>query len=96
MTLEEAFERFQVVRKSLKPSTMAGYRNFTERPLASRKTRTLVALTRDQVGERHRAITRDHGPAYADGTMRFLRSLLNFAMVEFEAPDGMPSSLLTP
>jgi integrase len=90
VTLKEAFERFQVVRKSLKPSTMAGYCNFMEGPLASWKTRTLVVLTKDQAGERHRAITRDHGPAYADGTMRFLRSLLNFAMVEFEAPDGTP------
>jgi hypothetical protein len=42
------------------------------------------------MGARRRAPTRDHGPAYADGAMRFLRSLLNFAKVEFEAPDGTP------
>jgi integrase len=90
VTLEEAFERFTIVRSSLKPTTLAGYQNFVNGPLASWKTRRLVEITKDQIGERHRALTREHGPAYADGAMRFLRSLLNFANAEYEAPDGTP------
>lgn len=91
ITLEQAWERFKAIRgPHLKVTTMTAYRNFMKSPLADWTNKLLVELTKDNVGERHRTLTRDNGPGTADGVMRFLRSLLNFAMAEFEALDGTP------
>lgn len=90
VTLAQAFERFKLVRHTRKPSTLVSYRNMLEGALEAWKDRPLVEITKDQVAERHRTLTRENGPGMADGVMRFLRSLLNFANVEYEAPDGSP------
>jgi integrase len=90
ITLEDAFTQFKRVRSNLKPSTVHHYQGFLKLAFAPWKARALVKITKDQVAERHRALTREHGPCYADGAMRFLRSLLNFASSAFEAPDGTP------
>jgi integrase len=90
VTLEQAFKEFKLGRPQLKPSTVHHYEGFLKLAFTSWKARALVALTKDQVADRHRALTREHGPYYADGAMRFLRSLVNFASAAYEAPDGTP------
>ena len=91
ITLGDAFDRFIKIRgPRLKHSTINSYANFMQGPLANWKNRRLTEITKDQIGERHHVMSRDNGPARADGVMRFLRSLLNFANGEFELPDGTP------
>jgi len=61
-TLEEAIERFTSFVAVSRPQPYRVYRNFLNGPLASWKARCVVELTKDQIGARHRALTRDHGP----------------------------------
>jgi len=42
----------------------------------------------DRIAALHSEVTENSGPAHADNAMRSLRSILNFAMVQFEGPDG--------
>jgi integrase len=90
VTLEDAFKQFKRARSNLKPSTVRHYEGFVKLAFASWKARALVKITKDQVAERHRALTREHGPCYADGAMRFLRSVMNFASWAYESPEGTP------
>jgi hypothetical protein len=50
----------------------------------------LKEITKDGIAKRHKKLTEDHSPAYADGAMRELRSIINFAQFQYEAPDGTP------
>jgi integrase len=89
-TLAEVFERFKIVRHRLRPTTVRGYENLLKSCFKDWKDRPIVDITKDKVGAMHLALTAERGPASADGAMRFLRSLLNFANGEYEAKDGTP------
>jgi integrase len=88
VTLREAFEAFEKIRRKLKPRTIRDYRRFLETVFADWVERPFVDITRDRVGVKHAEVTKNSGPAHADNAMRSLRSILNFAMVQFEGPDG--------
>lgn len=88
VTLREAFESFEKIRRKLKPRTLRDYRRFLETVFADWVDRPFVEITRDRVATLHAEVTENSGPAHADNAMRSLRSILNFAMVQFEGPDG--------
>ncbi|MDE2293816.1 MAG: integrase family protein [Gammaproteobacteria bacterium] len=90
VTAWEVFQRYKAARSTLKPRTLAGYQRFLELAFPAWKDRPIAAITKDAVGQRHLELTQKHGPAYADGAMRFLRALVNFALAQYEAPDGTP------
>lgn len=90
VTLGEVFARFRIVRHRLRPTTVRGYENLLKSCFKEWKDRPVVDITKDKVGAMHLALTAERGPASADGAMRFLRSLLNFANGEYEATDGTP------
>lgn len=89
-TLSDALIAFEKVRTSLKPTTLYHYRRYLEVAFEDWMPRPLVEITKDGVAKRHLKLTAQHGAAYADGAMRTLRAIINFAQVQYEAPDGTP------
>lgn len=94
-TLGEAFEDFLKVRKNLSPRTIYEYRLFMKGPLADWDRRPLNRITRDLALQRHFALGA-RSESYANGTMRFLRSLFNFAIAQYEDGFGNPLLQLNP
>jgi integrase len=92
ITLAHAFADFKRVRGKLKARTLYDYERLMAVALADWQTRPLVAITKDLVAKRHRELGESRGEAYANLAMRFLRSLLNFALARYE--DGFGSPLL--
>lgn len=90
ITLMDAYTAYGISRATLKPSTRYQYERFMANPFADWASRPVVEITKDQISLRHRRLTDQHGPAYADGAMRFLRAVLTFARHAYEAPDGTP------
>jgi integrase len=90
VTLSDAFTAFTVARKSLRPKTLYYYGRYIEVAFQDWKAKPLVELSKDQVAKRHQSLSENSGPAYADGAMRCLRAIINFAQYQYEAPDGTP------
>jgi integrase len=93
VTLEQAFREFLKARKALSPRTVYDYKRLLDTHLADWKDRPLVSITKDKVQQRHAELGEASGAAQANYAMRFLRSLLNFAMVKYE--DGKGRSILS-
>ncbi len=89
-TLGEAFEAFLSARKSLKPKTIYDYRRMMETIFADWKSKPISGLTKEMVVRRHTEVGENRGEASANLALRFLRSLLNFAMEQYETLDGDP------
>lgn len=90
VTLADAFDAFKRARRSLRPHTLYDYGRYLEVAFADWLTRPLVELTKDGIARRHQRLTEKNGPAYADGAMRTLRAIINFAQFQYEALDGTP------
>jgi integrase len=93
VTLEQAFEDFRAARKGLKERTLYDYRRLLKNAFEDWQKRPLVAITKDQVVKRHTELGKESGEAYANLAMRFLRSIFNFAIPQYE--DGFGRPLLT-
>lgn len=89
-TLEKAYQDFLVARKSLKPKTLYDYQRLMEVAFGDWQNRHLLKISKDMVAKRHAQIGEQRGEAYANLAMRFLRSLFNFAIAQYEGPDGVP------
>jgi integrase len=85
--LHQAFEDFQNTRKGLKPRTLKDYTRIMNTDLSDWKHKPLLEITKDMVSLRHTEIGRK-SPAQANLTMRFLRSLFNFAAGRYEDRKG--------
>lgn len=90
VTLSEAFEDMKAARSSLKPLTLYGYTHCLEVALKNWKDKPLSSISKDMVQTKHTQLTEKSGPAYANLTMRFLRSLINFAIAKYEDSAGKP------
>lgn len=83
-------------RKSLKPGTIDNYRIVANAYLFDWMRRPLSEITKDEVENRFRQISRKEirdgkgGPGAANNTMRVLRALFSFAHDMYELPDGSP------
>jgi integrase len=84
-TLRETLEAYLLARKNLRPATIAVYRQ-VEKTLTSWLDKPLREITGDMVEDRHRAIAssiskrgRNAGKVTANGAMKTLRTLYNFA-----------------
>jgi len=89
-TLLQAFEDFMRFREHLSPKTVYDYRRTVTVALADWAHRPLIAIRRDMVLERHRELGEKSGEHYANGAMRTLRSLFNFAIAHYEDGFGRP------
>ena len=92
VTLIDAFADFLKARKNLKPRTLYDYRRVMAVAFADWQQKAIRDITKDMVARRHSKLGEDHGKAYANLSMRFLRALLNFAQVQYE--DGFGHSLI--
>jgi integrase len=83
-------------RKSLKLGTIENYRIVANAYLSDWMRRPISEITKDEIEERFRKITRKEiadgkgGPGAANNTMRVLRALFSFAHDMYELPDGSP------
>lgn len=92
LTLGQVFDDFIRLRK-LSERTCYDYRRIVENALADWKDRPLVGISKAAVLQRHQSLGENSGEAYANLTMRFLRSLFNFAIAQYE--DGSGRALVT-
>jgi len=90
VTLDDAFDAFKRNRPSLRAQTVYGYERYIETAFKEWKAKPLVQISKDLVANKHKRLSVEHGPAYADGAMRVLRAIINVAQFQFEAPDGTP------
>ena len=61
-----------------------------ETALKGWKRKPLVQITKEMVSRKHQKLGEESGPAYANLSMRFLRSVINFAMDQYEDSKGNP------
>ncbi len=90
VTLAEAFEQYKKTRASLKPKTLYDYGRILAVAFPDWLNRPLFAITKDMVAARHRKLGEHNGEYYANGAMRVLRALFNFASARYEDPEGRP------
>lgn len=89
ITLEDTFNDFLLARKNLAPLTVAGYKRAFEKHFGDWHRKPLTSITKDMIERRHRNMGEDT-PAQANQSMRFLRSLFNFALGRYEDSKGNP------
>jgi len=87
VTLAEVLDSYIAARKNLRPRSAENYHDDCQRHLSQWLDRPLSEITAEMVAERHDAIAaavtatgRGSGHATANGTMRCLRALFNFAI----------------
>ncbi|RLJ18072.1 integrase [bacterium endosymbiont of Escarpia laminata] len=93
VTLEAAFNDMTAIR-TLKPKTVRDYRNIMNLAFTDWKTKPLKLISKDMVATRHQKLGKEHGEQYANLSMRFFRSIFNFARSQYEDEEG--NSLLPP
>lgn len=93
ITLAQVFEEFKRVRTQLKPHTVYDYGRTLKIALGDWQNRPILTISKDMVAARHRDLGEASGHAYANQTMRTLRSLFNFAIANLE--DGYGGRIVT-
>ncbi|MDR4515442.1 hypothetical protein [Nitrosomonas sp.] len=87
-TLQQAFDDFVAVRKKLKARTLCDYQRIMKTVFADWQNKAMLKINKDMVAKRHSKIGAEHGEAYANLSMRFLRALFNFAIAQYEDCNG--------
>ena len=95
VTLGEVFAAYLQGRKNLKPGTVADYQRVMNEGLADWTKKPIKGITREMVERRHAALGKA-SKARANNTMRVLRALFNFALSEYELPNGEPLVAVNP
>lgn len=86
VTLAEALVEYRQHR-DLQLSTQRHYQGAVHNALTDWANRPLVEITGEMAAQRHKKLTQENGPDYANHTMRTLRAIWNFAAEKFD-PDG--------
>ncbi|HVC52073.1 MAG TPA: integrase arm-type DNA-binding domain-containing protein, partial [Stellaceae bacterium] len=79
-TLRYWLDSYLTARKDLRERSVEEYRRGVTRHLEPWLDRPLREITPDMVEDKHAAIGKSAGPAAANGTMRALRAMWNFAL----------------
>lgn len=79
ITLGEAYAEYLMGRKELRASTRRDYNRVVNTYLSDWKHIQLARITKEMVTARHRALGERHGHYSANGAMRVLRAVYNFA-----------------
>lgn len=87
VTLSEVFEEYLTTRKDLKPRTVNDYRKHMAVIFHDWQNRPLATITKDMVAKRH-GDAGERSKARANGAMRVLRALFNFAAGKYEDDNG--------
>ena len=73
-------------------ATVADFLDLGRRYLGDLLDLPLAGLKRSLCRDRHRSITRNHGPVSANRTFRALRAAYNFALRTVDDPDALPDN----
>ncbi len=90
--LQQAFNDFLLARKNLKPRTLYDYQRLMKVAFPDWQSKALVDISKEMIAKRHARIGAEHGEAYANLAMRFLRALFNFSIAQYE--DGSGNAIL--
>lgn len=90
MTLNDVFNDYIQVRKSLKHNTLYNYKKVLGTGFAGWGDKPFLAITKDKVAKHHKKLGQERGEAYANLAMRLLRALFNFAAGQYEDSKGLP------
>jgi integrase len=90
ITLHEAFKAFRQARRHLKPKTIYDYNRVLTVALDDWLSKPLSEISKDMVVRRYQKLIDEHGSYYATLTMRVLRTVINFAIAQYEDADGNP------
>jgi integrase len=88
VSLNDVFNDYLQVRKSLKPSTLTNYKQILTRAFPNWLNKPLISITKDKIAKQHQQLGGTHGEAYANLAMRVLRALFNFAAGQYEDAEG--------
>lgn len=95
LTLNEIFEQYLKSRRDLKPRTIDDYKYCMDKYIADWKNLKLTDITKDMIGKRHTHISENNGAIIANGTMRLVRALFNYANAVYSICPENPVSYLT-
>ena len=95
ITLDDAFNDFLLTRKNLSPLTIRDYRRSLDKHFGDWRRKLLNDITKDMVEWRYRMLG-EYSPSQATRSMRFLRSVLNFAMGRNEDSKGNSILIVNP
>ena len=89
ITLKQAFDEF-LEKRDLKERTIWDYQRAMDISFKNWKRKRIVDVTREMVSRHYTKLGDQIGKAQANQSMRFLRSLINFAAGQYENGDGKP------
>lgn len=92
VTLAACFDDFKKVRKHLSAKTLYDYDRVLRVALKDWRRQPISRITCQAVVTRFQKLGNDRGEAYANLTMRCLRSLINFALAQYD--DGTGESVM--
>ena len=96
VTLNEVFNDYIQVRKTLKQTTLKNYQQILSKAFDNWGNKPLVSITKDKIAKHHEKLGKEHGEAYANLAMRVLRALFNFAAGQYEDSEGRSLILENP
>jgi integrase len=89
ITLKQAFDEF-LEKRDLKERTVWDYQRAMDISFKIWKRKRIIDVTREMVSRHYTKLGDQIGKAQANQSMRFLRSLINFAAGQYENGDGKP------
>jgi cation transport regulator ChaB len=88
VTLNDVFNDYVQVRKTLKQTTLTNYKQILNKAFDNWGNKPLISITKDKIAKQHEKLGEAHGEAYANLAMRVLRALFNFAAGQYEDAEG--------
>lgn len=95
VTLQQAYDEF-LEKRELKERTIWDYQRAMDISFKNWKRKRIIDISREMVSRHHKKLGDQIGKAQANQSMRFLRSLINFAAGQYEDGDGKPLIALNP
>ena len=95
VTLKQVLEAYKLTRKNLSEVTIREYEYALKKYLPDWMGKLMSDITKDMVIARHAALGRNHGPATANGVMRVLRAMFNYAHATYDICEINPVSYLS-
>lgn len=95
VTLKQVLEAYKLTRKNLSEVTIKEYEYVLKKYLPDWMGKLMSDITKDMVIARHAALGKNHGPATANGVMRVLRAMFNYAHATYDICEINPVSYLS-
>lgn len=90
ISLAQAVDEYKASRKTLKDSTRADMTRVLNQVVPDWMDKPITGITPDMVTRRHSQHGQQRSEAKANGAMRYLRAVFNYALATYTAPDGQP------